>query len=443
MLNLFDNFNQTSFDLLRSQRAAQVKIPTVVINDDGFLPPEVESPIKFFGNYDKTRQPLYFDHLPVPKYWRILSTASQGQVYELDRKRADIIYHATDNSRQVKEVRWLDQAGKISWIDHYNRYGYRFAKTFYTNGQPGWRKYYDRHDQVFLEWNFRSGGIFLTTHGTPRHFTSWIELVKYYLLTQQFNLDHVFYNTLNQGLQVSLSLPAGGSDTLFWQEPLAGNDLPGNMQFLMKNDTRTKHIVFQRYPDWEQVGKKVPADQQVDFHYLGTIYPHPRGNELRPTALIFTNSDEIMGLTSLVEQLPQIKFHIAAVTEMSSKLLAYQQYDNVELYPNVSRKRTKELIADCDIYLDINRQNEILDAVRGAFEQNMLILGFDETLHEPQFVAPQNIFKVSESRLMGKRIVNALVKPALMKKLIDTQRQFASEATVQAYRDLIGELKDE
>ncbi len=56
---------------------------------------------------------------------------------------------------------------------------------------------------------------------------------------------------------------------------------------------------------------------------------------------------------------------------MSGKLLAYQQYENVELYPNVSSARVKQLIADCDIYLDINRQNEILDAVRGAFEQNI------------------------------------------------------------------------
>ena len=78
MLNLFDNFDQASFDLLRSQRSAQIKIPTVVINDDGFLPTEVESPIKFFGQYNENRLPLYFDQIPVPKYWRILSTASQG-----------------------------------------------------------------------------------------------------------------------------------------------------------------------------------------------------------------------------------------------------------------------------------------------------------------------------------------------------------------------------
>lgn len=83
MLNLFDNFDQASFDFLRSQRTAQIKIPTVVINDDGFLPPEVESPIKYWGNYNVNKKPLYFDHLSLPRYWRILSTAAQGHIYDL------------------------------------------------------------------------------------------------------------------------------------------------------------------------------------------------------------------------------------------------------------------------------------------------------------------------------------------------------------------------
>lgn len=165
MLNLFDNFNQASFDFLRSQRTAQIKIPTVVINDDGFLPPEVESPIKYWGNYNVNKKPLYFDHLSLPRYWRILSTAAQGQIYDLDKKRADIIYQATDNTRQVKEVRWLNNNGKVSWIDNYNCYGYRFAQTYYRNEQPAWRKYYDKKNRVFLEWNLIAGDFFLAVDG--------------------------------------------------------------------------------------------------------------------------------------------------------------------------------------------------------------------------------------------------------------------------------------
>ncbi|MBD5807154.1 accessory Sec system glycosylation chaperone GtfB [Limosilactobacillus walteri] len=440
MLNLFDNFDQASFDLLRSQRIAKFNIPTVILNDDGFLPTDIESPIQYFGRYNKNRNPMYFDQLAVPHYWRILSTANSGTIYDLDEKKANIIYSATDNSRQVKEVQWLDSAGNISWTDHYNQYGYRFERTDYQNGHPVWRTYFDKKNQSFLEWNLVAGDLFLTTN-KMRHFSSFIEFAIYYLQIRHFNLDHILYNTLDLSLNISLQLHSNGSDTLFWHEKIINDVLPGNMQFLIDNPTRTKKIIFQNYPDWHRLKSRLQgSSKNVDFDYLGIIYPHPRANQLRPQALILTNSDEIIGLSTLVEQLPKVKFKIAAVTEMSEKLLSYQRYPNVKLYPNVSTKHVKELIATSDIYLDINRQQEILDAVRGAFEQNMLIVGFEETLHEPNFVIAENVFKSDEAIAMSKHILEALLKPALMKELIDKQRQMASEATVEEYRKKVGEV---
>lgn len=70
----------------------------------------------------------------------------------------------------------------------------------------------------------------------------------------------------------------------------------------------------------------------------------------------------------------------------------------------------------------------------------MLILGFKETLHEPQFVAPQNIFNQNQAKEMTQTILTALLKPALMEKLIDTQREHANDATVEQYKEVIGAL---
>ena len=47
MINLFENLDVASTDFLRSQLFAGLNIPSVVIHDDGFLPKEVDSPIKF------------------------------------------------------------------------------------------------------------------------------------------------------------------------------------------------------------------------------------------------------------------------------------------------------------------------------------------------------------------------------------------------------------
>ncbi len=244
---------------------------------------------------------------------------------------------------------------------------------------------------------------------------------------------------------MTLRLPAdSGEDMLVWHEKL-GDELPGNMQFLIDNDTRTTKVAFQDYADWQTKQDLIPKDSKLDFMYLGMIYPHPRANQLRSQALILTNSDRIDQLETLVKLMPNVTINIAAVTEMSGKLLAFGDNDNVEVYPQVSHAKVLELISNCDIYLDINRENEILDAVRGAFEQNMLILGFKETLHEPQFVARQNVYDSTEgaARLMAQKVLSALVKPELMGNLIDEQRRSAGDVWPKDYQRILGDWVNE
>ncbi len=241
-------------------------------------------------------------------------------------------------------------------------------------------------------------------------------------------------------MMISLSLQNNGSDTLFWHENTA-NELPGNMQYLINNSTRTKHIVFQNYVDWQIWKNKLPKNGNIDFKFLGMIYPHPRGNKMRPEAVILTNSDQIEHLDEVVQAMPNIHFHIAAITEMSSKLLAFKKYNNVHLYPNATTKQIQKLYQTSDIYLDINHGNEILDAVRGAFEQNMLIVGFEGTLHNPKFISSENIFKPTEVDKMANRISEALSDTNKMREFIDEQRLLAGDVSVEQYKEVINNLR--
>ena len=445
MINLFDNYDDASRDFLISQRIAKINIPTVVINDDGFLPDYVDSPLKYFCQLQSNHRPLYFDQVKVPKYWRITGDANGGAVFDLKAKRANIVYASHDNQRLVKEVQWLDENGQISWADHYNNHAVRYGKTYFANGRPAWTNYYNQDGQCVIRQNLIHGDVFLNFAGHQQHFSNVAALTLHYLRLKKFNLDHIFYNTLDKSLAVSLMLPAdSGEDICFWHEKL-GDQLPGNMQFLLDNDTRTKHIVFQDHEDWNNKQDLIPKDSKIDFQYLGMIYIHPRGNSLRPQALILTNSDQIANLTSLVKLLPKITFNIAAITEMSPKLLAFGDYDNVNLYPTVTRARLTELLKQCDLYFDINHQNEILDAVRGAFEQNMLIVGFKDTLHEPRFINPVNVFEDSDDgvQVMAQKVLSALVKPELMKDLIDGQRIHASDVWPKDYQRVLGDYMDD
>ena len=64
-----------------------------------------------------------------------------------------------------------------------------------------------------------------------------------------------------------------------------------------------------------------------------------------------TASDTLENLTYLVENLPEVSFHIAAKTNVSDCLESFKKYDNVTLYTNVHHD---------DIIEDLLDQSEIL-----------------------------------------------------------------------------------
>ena len=434
MINLFENFNADSADLLRSELYAKINIPSVAIHDNGFLPEEIDSPIKFYCGFRKEGHPLYFDKVPLPKYWRIEATGQNANVYDLNHKRAEIIYNSTDNTREVTEVRWLDDNGAISWIEHYNNVGQLFAKTFYNQGKATLRKYFNQSGKEVIVQNLEVGDIFLNYRWCHKHFANIAEFVVFYLKERKYNLDHIFYNTLNESLSVSLGVDTAGGNIMLWHEP-TGNALPGNMDFLMKTKTRTKYIFFQNYREWQKSKSLIPEDTgNVKFDFFGMVYPHPRSNQLRRKALIMTNSDQIEHLKEVVEAMPDIEFNIAAVTTMSDKLLAFKKYANVKVYPNVSRKRTVELFKECDVYFDINHQNEILNSVRIAFEQNMLIVGFNNTLHQPKYISEKAVFAPDNVQGMKELVETSLNDRIIMKDNIDYQRKMAGDISVDEFK---------
>ena len=89
-------------------------------------------------------------------------------------------------------------------------------------------------------------------------------------------------------------------------------------------------------------------------------------DDIRKDAFVLTNSDQIEALTYLVENLPNVTFRVAALTEMSASLLSMVRYPNVVLYQNISQERIKELLKVSSIYLDINHYAEVQGIVRKA-----------------------------------------------------------------------------
>lgn len=123
---------------------------------------------------------------------------------------------------------------------------------------------------------------------------------------------------------------------------------------------RTQTIVIPDLATYEKA-KSLAATDQKKFTHLGYHYDFKRDNYLRKDVLILTHSDQIEGLETLVQSpATQLVFRIAALTEMSPKLLSMLSYKNVVLYQNASLKQIEQLYLESDIYLDINHGGRAL-----------------------------------------------------------------------------------
>ena len=448
MIQLFDLYNQESQDLHYSLTAAGLSDLTVVIEPDGFLPDGVVSPFTYYLGYDRGK-PLYFNQVPVPDFWEIAGSNQFGTINDINQERAMIHFADGLQARLVKKVEWKTPAGRIFQVDHYNRFGACFAKTTFDGSGQAIITSYRNVDQkeVILE-NHVTGDILLTLEGQGlRHFSGRVAFIIDFLQGLNVNLDHLLFNSLSTSFLTSFHFPEkSGQDILVWQEPLH-DGIPGNMQLILENDQlRAKTIIIPDYATYERALQLTDAKFHHKFSHLGYHYHFKRDNFVRSDALIVTNSDQLEQIEKLAESLPKVTFRIAAVTEMSSKLLDMLRYPNVVLYQNASPQKIQELYQLSDIYLDINYGNELLQAVRQAFEHNQLVLAFEETAHNRRYTAPNHIFAKEAVDEMIQTIELALSHVKEMGRALGDQGYHANYVDPIMYQErmetILGESHD-
>lgn len=421
MISLFDWYDQETADLHHSLKQAGFLMPTVVLEETGFLPDDVLTPYAYFTKWQQKGKARYFNEIPIERYDEIKANNNDGGIYDEEVKKATIIFETPGSTdRMVKEVLYHAKGNEQQpWFkDHYNQYGFRFAQTtFDQDGKASMKFYYNEQGNIVIAENLLIGDVILNYQGRVYQFARKIDFFKFFIQEANLDVDRIIYNTLATSFFITLELPNRlGEDTLFWHEKLANPDeLPGNMQHILNNKSQTNHIYFQVKDDFDYLMQHKRPEYEM-ISYLGYIYSFVRENKGNKDILIMTNSDQIEQLTNIVEGLPEYRFHIGALTEMSTKLMAYQQYDNVTLYPNISPQDIDVVFEKCDIYLDINYGNEIIGALRQAFLNNMIILGFNETNHRHKYIMDENIFDIQNVEQLIKRIRTSDVAEDVVKQ---------------------------
>lgn len=434
---LLDNYGEESGMLHQSFRSAGFTGPVIVIEDDGFFPEDVISIYQYFcGDFRKGgKEPgkaRYFNQIDVPDYWEIRGTATNGEVSDLHRTRGRIYYAEPKHKRLVRVVDWMDEKGTARFSDHYNRYGALYARTFFNKDAKRFcRAYFDAEGREILLENYVTRNIILNRDGKVYIFNNKVELTLKLLEELGAMGSRLFYNSLSTPLLVSEKMPRNRQeDVLFWQEGVR-EDIPANMQMILSGrSARTRAICVQKRASYEKL-IQVGASKEM-LKPLGFAYAYRRENAYGNEALICTNSDRIEKCEELIAALPQMHFHIAAVTEMSSKLMALARYENVTLYPGAKSSKFDELFNRCDYYLDINHESEIMSAVKQAFLHNQLILGFKGTLHNRTYIAAEHIFNGHEAMIAF--LNRVMGQEEMINKQLDRQKRAAlsEEATTYA-----------
>lgn len=435
---LFDNYGSDSQNLHKSFKQSGKNYPVVIIEDHGFLPEGVMSVYEYFlGDFpvgeNVTGKPRYFNQIKVPQFWEISASNSGGKVHNLNKERGRIFFAEPKHKRFIKVVDWLDDRGVVRSSDHYNKHGALYARTVFNNkGQRVNKSYFSADGKEIIMENYVTKNIILNDGDIVKIFPNKTEFVKYFMIKAGYANHRVFFNTLSTSFFAEQGMaPNGMDDVLFWQEPI-GDEIPGNMRVILNGNTaRNVKIMVQKKAAYEKMLALGVAPERIQS--LGYIYPFEKENGHKQEVLICTNSDRIAECERLVSALPKMHFRIAALTEMSSKLMSMEKYSNVTLYPGVKVKVLEELFKKADYYLDINYESEIVAAVQQAFLHNHLILGFKETLHNPNYIATEHIFDIAHTEDMIRLLECVSEDEEQMKLHLEKQHQTAGLETVDTY----------
>ena len=326
MLNLFDNYLEKEQDLYKSLEKSGYNNTTVVLNDDGYLPETMMSPIRFFTQssmQNKKEMPKFFNEIEVPYYWEIKGDSQKADIFEGYKKKGKILYsQRRGDYRAVKAVEWFNEQEKVRAIDLYNKLGQRFGRKSYSDGQLTLTTYFNEKYQEVLLFNHITGTIQVNYENKKYLFEKYVDFILFYFKAAGLDCTTIFYNSLAMPFFITEALKAKYPEKnyhhiLFWQE--ISSSIPGNMmQILNDKHMATTQIVIQDREEYLRIKQQVHEDvnTQVQLHYLGYIYDIEKRNTVERSILTLTNSDQISNLDTLIQALPHHHFNIAARTTM-------------------------------------------------------------------------------------------------------------------------------
>ncbi|WP_173277536.1 MULTISPECIES: glycosyltransferase [unclassified Streptococcus] len=147
--------------------------------------------------------------------------------------------------------------------------------------------------------------------------------------------------------------------------------------------------------EWTELGKN------HHLHPLQKSHIYPIREPL--TCLIYTSSDHIEQIDTLIQSLPDIQFKIAARVMVSDRLKQLLIYPNVTVYAGINYlvELDQELIETSQVLLDINHGEKTEEMLDQFSERGKLILAFENTKYRE---VGQITYKVEQVQTMIEKL---------------------------------------
>lgn len=407
MIYLTDNFNQSNIHFIEDIMTAGVDIKVIskseleVGNAKVYFLPMILS--NQMVAVPREKSPVFALNIQVPEFWEIRMDYYQGLMLDKDIQRG-VIHYFEAGLCMTKMVEWWDTTGKVVKKDYYHESGWRYKQALYNdNEQVISIHYYSPENQLLM-----------------------VEDVDKQIYTV-FDKDRTyFYNEKQLWITCVEKLRKN-------QEPLVVGDVKiaeylqeepiiacyTDKTPLEQNDIQLwLSLVDKLYIYHYSVYHTIPRLENI--HHLSPLY-RLRSNVSKYRALIVTHTQEVERIEELVNALPMLEFHIAAVTAMGGRLLDLEVKENVRLYQGISQQQFKVLLDTCTIYLDINHYVEILDSVEEALESGLLLFAFQETCHRESYIHPEHLFGSAEVQQLIEKL--RLVMNSSEKYTLEMQKQ--------------------
>ena len=182
-----------------------------------------------------------------------------------------------------------------------------------------------------------------------------------------------------------------------------GQEYPGIIHYLSERKPwyvhagQTYRDVWWYYHDmeWTELGKN------YHLHSLKKLHLYPL--KVPFSCLIYTASDQIEQLETLIVALPEVQFKIAARVIVNENLSRLVVYPNVTVYSGTVflEELDRELVETCQVLLDINYGEKEVEILEQFILQGKPILAFENT---KTYEANQEIYQIDQVSEMIERI---------------------------------------